>query len=465
MSSFRQALTKYSQFAVYRSNPEKADLIVSLHSDKLEITLSSIAGCTFHSIENREKDNFTDGIVLDTLLGLGVSLLKVGQVEMAAGILLNENLKIRFFQIPSVFIDLIPRLVMSSRYEEVVDEVCEVIGADDDTLLENITLISAICASNLDSNKQSKLQKLLDKCLAKSAASGENSLIGISHYNLGNHYRSVSSFRKSVYHYLMARRLEKEYLNRYYYYQELGGSLFELGKFRFSARIYKLAIDKGAPESVKPLYADALMFSGRYRLALEVFSKYLYSVEDCSPEWHLKRMCLETLIEKTGVEDQLRLRNEAKENIDISKVGCGSFVIGLEKAIELDNLCGIAWFNLGIVRSRSGKHLEAGFCFVVCGLVQKGDIEAWVNATICCLNKEICPHMLFLVIRTAYFFNGDDYLEALYLDLANRFDGNTLERFTELIEYSLPKEEKEVEVPTVRLLNDDGTFIDLFRRE
>ena len=175
-----------------------------------------------------------------------------------------------------------------------------------------------------------------------------------------------------------------------------------------------------------------------------------------------KKMCLEVLIEKIGVEEQVRLKDEAINKIDISRAGDHSFVIGLERAIELDNLCGLAWFNLGIERSRSDKHVEAAFCFVVCGLVQKEDIEAWVNATLCCLNKEICVHILFLVIRTAYSFNREDYLTKLHKDLIDRFEGDILEVFTDMIDSALPEEGNGIKRPEVRLLHDDGIFRDIF---
>ena len=396
------------------------------------------------------------------LLGLAISLTNIGQVELAAEIFLNKKIKTRFFQRHDLLPHIIPSLIRSSRYGEVIDAVCEVIDSSEDDFLGTITVISALFVTSLDHNKRNKFQKLLDKCLTKSIASGENSFIGRSHYNLANHYRIRSLSRKSVYHYLMARRFESIYLNQPYYYQELGGSLFELGKYRFSARAYRLALDKGAPESVKPLYADALMFSGKYKLALGVFSDYLCSSKDDHAEWHLKKMCLEVLIEKTGVEEQVRLKDEAISKIDTSKAGEHSFVFGLEKAVELDNLCGLAWFNLGIERSRSDKHEEAAFCFVVCGLSQKWDIEAWINATLCCLNKKIYAHIILLVIRTAYFFNGEDYLTKLYKDLIGRFEGDILEVITDMIDSALPKEGNEIEKPKVRLLHDDGIFRDIF---
>ena len=322
----------------------------------------------------------------------------------------------------------------------------------------------AVADSN-DQDKCTKIQKLLEKCLAKNTALGESSLIGISHYNLGNHYRSRSLFRKSIAHYLMARRFESKYLNQPYYYKELGGVFFGLGKYRFSAKLYKLAIDKAAPESVKALYADALMLGGRYKLAHDVFSEYLGSSEDDHAEWHLKNMCLENLIDKTGVEEQVRRKREAISKVDISKAGDSSFVRDLEAAIEIDNLCGLAWFNLGIVRSRAGKQEEAKFCFILCGLVQTKDIEAWVNATLCCFNKEVAIQVLPLVINAAYFFNGDDYLSKLHKELTDRIGGDALEKITNVIDELLPETINVSETPKIRLMHDDGIFRDVLTGE
>ncbi len=468
MSAYRIALKTFPQIATYQSDPEKADLCVSvsLKDDELFISLASITGCTFHSIRDRETKGFAEGIVADVLLGLAVSLANIGQIEMAARIFLDNGLKERFFQKQELLTQFIPRLIRTSRYGEVIDAVCEVIGSNDDDLIEIITTVSAITVANPDDqDKCAKFQKLLDKCLEKNIALGENSLIGISHYNLGNHYRSRRLYRKSIAHYLLARKFESKYLNQPYYYQELGGVLFLFGKYRFSAKLYKMGLDKGAPESAKPLYADALMLGGNYKLAHDVFSEYLSSTEDSHAEWHLKKMCLENLIDKTGVKEQVRLKKEAISKIDISKAGESSFIRDLEMAIKLDNLCGLAWFNLGIERSSSGKHKEAAFSFIVCGLIQTRDIAAWVNATLCCFNKEVPIRVLSLVLNAACFFNGDDYLSTLHKELVGKVDDDVLKQVTNAIDELLPDNRNNSEVFKIRLMHEDGVFRDFLTDE
>lgn len=463
MSVFRQALQDYPQIATYQSDPEKAVLGVSLNDNELVISLSAITGCTFHSIRDREKAAFTEGIVADVMLGLAVAMEQLGQIEIAATICLHNKLKTRFLQNEEMFSRFIPMLIRSSRYGEAIDAVCEAIGSNyDNNILENITLASAITVASKDENRYISIEKLLDKCLDKSITFGENALIGIAHYNLANHYHNRSLHKKSIFHYLKARRFEPKYLNQPYYYSELGGSLFELGKYRFSARSYKLALDKGASASVKPNYADALMLGGNYKLALDVFFEYLHSTKDTHAQWQLQHKCLEMLIAQTGVKTQVRRKKEAICGVDFSKAGTPSFITDLEKAIELDNLCGLAWFNLGIANSKSGNHKEAAISFTICGLVQRGDKEAWVNATLCSLNKEVDPYFAILVVHTSYFFNGDDYLTIFYEELAKRFQGDVLEAFTNAFEKLLPKNRGENKAPEFRRLHDDGIFRNMF---
>lgn len=467
LSSYRVALSEFPEFAVFQSEPKDALLMATLSGDELEVNLSSVSGCTFHSIKAREHEGLAEGIAADTLIGCAIALTRIGQCEMAARIVLDNRLKPRFVQKRDVLVNLIPYLLKTSYFGAAIDAVSDVIASEEDNILEAITCTSALFeATPDDEEKSSKIEGFLKKCLEKYIALGKDPLIGTSHYNLGNHYRSRKLYQKSIRHYLKARRYEKKYLNQFYYYQELGGALFEYGKYHFSSVLYKMALDRGASDSVKPLFADALMHSGKYQLALDVFSEYLNSNEEEHDEWHLKMICLENLIERTGIKEQTRRKEEALAAIDIKKAGEEAFVKLLESAIEMDMLCGLAWFNLGIERSRAGNHQDAAFSFTMCGLVQTWDIEAWVNATLCCFNKEISIQILpSLTLRTGYFFNGDRFLSKLYQELNDRCDTEVLCQLTNLIEEVLPKTKEGKDIPAVRFMGKNGIFKDIFEKK
>ena len=55
---------------------------------QLTISLSSIAGCTFHNIKNIEHENFAEDLVVSSLLGFATALSQVGQFEIMSRILL-----------------------------------------------------------------------------------------------------------------------------------------------------------------------------------------------------------------------------------------------------------------------------------------------------------------------------------------------------------------------------------------
>ncbi len=460
MSDFRKAFESYSNIVIYHRDIDKSLLIVTLKEDELVVSLLELTGCTFHNIRDREDSGFSQSIVEDILLGLASSLANIGQLELAAQIyLLNENLKDRFFKKIELLIHYIPMLMSTSFSDEILDEVCNMIDSDDDSTLEMLTAMSAMVFANSASN--GKYQKLLNKILKKSISLANKTQIGISYYNLGNHYRAQQHFRKAVFHYVMARRFEPKYLKQAYYYRELAGALFGLNKYRFAAKFYRKALDNGAPDTIKPLYADALMFSGKYLLAKQIFSEYLESVEGMHSEWRLKQMCLIDLIDSTGIENQNRKENEAIEKIDGLKTNSTSFVKNLESAIELDLLCGLAWFNLGIERSQSVGPEAATFCFVMCGLVQTWDIMAWVNATLCSLNKEVPIHIVPLVIDSAYFFNKEDYVSKLQSELSDRLSGDELKYSLNIIDECLPRNDNEKEYPKLRMMSEDGLFRDI----
>ena len=468
ISSLRTALSEFSEFAVFKNDPEDSFLLICLSGDELTIRLSSIAGCTFHNIHKVKNENLAEDLVVSSLLGFAIALSQIGQFETMSRILLYKKIKERFFQNQQILFRLLPLILGTSYFSIALDAVSEAIENEQkDNLLEIVASAAVLFESNRDEAKLKAIESFFHKRLEKYLKIGENSQIGICHYNLGNHYRSrrdIKYNKKAIYHYLKARKYEKKYLNQYYYYHELGGVLFHCEKYCFSAAMYKKALEKGAPESTNPLYADALMHSGKYQLAFEIFTDYLKKrTGEEDDEWHLKLICLETLLQNKGIKEQTRHKKEALELVDITKTG-DSFVELLEKALEMDMLCGLAWFNLGIEHSKSGHPEDAVFDFTMCGLAQTGDIEAWVNAILCCFNKNSPIHILPLILKAAYFFNGDTFLEKLYKEFNDKCDLEMCGQLANVIEEILPKHKNRDERPAIRILGRDGKFHDIFEK-
>ena len=372
ISSLRSALDEFCDFAIFKDAPADSLLLVSLSGDELTINFSSITGCTFHNIVKTESENFSENLITHSLLGFAIALSQVGQFETMSRILLHKKIKDKFFKYQQILFRLLPLVLGTSYFSKALEAVSEAIEDEQDNLLEIIASSAVFFESNRDEEKLKAVELFFHKRLDKYIKIGENSQIGICHYNLGNHYRSRRGHiynKKAIYHYLLARKYENKYLDQHYYYHELGGVLFHSEKYLFSAAMYKKALEKGAPDTTKPLYADALMHNGKYQLAFEVFKDFLTERPGEVDEWHLKLISLETLIEHKGIKEQIRHKQEALNLIDITKSGA-ELVALLEKALEFDLLCGLAWFNLGIEHSKNGLPEDAVFDFTMCGLSQ-----------------------------------------------------------------------------------------------
>ena len=462
LASYREQLSCYSRLVVDNPDKDNCLVIITIDKDALIVSLSSLIRDTFHGIPNVSNDDLIEKIIIYIIMGIAASLIKIGQNELAAKILLDNKIKKHFFAFDELVMQTLPNLMHSSKYDEIIDTVCNVMMTSDNNFLENIATMSALVSlDSRDPSRYDKFAELLNKILEKSISLGEKSLIGISHYNLGNNYRYVGLNRKSIYHYLEAKKYEPNYLKQIYYFKELAGVFFRCGKYNIASRLYKKALDMGAEEYVKPLYADALMFDGKYQQAVAIFSEYLKINETSRPEWPLKLICLRNLIKITDNPSQIRYSNKALKLMDNVAVNSSLFMEKVEEALRLDNLCGLAWFNRGISESQSGKSSEAAYSFALCGLVQTWDIEAWVNATLSCFIKDMDVQLLTLIIQTAYYYNSENYLLSLHKELGKRIHGENLKTSINMIEEILPKSIRGKDEPKLRLMCNDGFFRDI----
>lgn len=72
--------------------------------------------------------------------------------------------------------------------------------------------------------------------------------------------------------------------------------------------------------------------------------------------------------------------------------------------------------------------------------------------------KEVPIHLLPFIIRTAYYFCGDIFLEKVYEKLNNKNDSKFLDLFSNIIEDLLPDLRSGKEKPIIRIMGKDGVF-------
>jgi tetratricopeptide (TPR) repeat protein len=224
----------------------------------------------------------------------------------------------------------------------------------------------------------SQHQSILRQAAAKMPPSPRR---GAVLYSLANALRARSKHRWAVSYYRRAALDAPEYRSTTYWWHELGGCLFLLGKVRCSAAAYAraLSLPRADPHSV-PLLADALIRTGQFQQANTQLSAYLNSVDRPTPsgillQWFVSRIVRER---QDGPADRdratalLRAAN-ASDRDDDRQRAC-------REALIADPLYGDAHYNLGLASARRLMTREASEHFLAAALSRESDAEAWAYA-------------------------------------------------------------------------------------
>lgn len=211
-------------------------------------------------------------------------------------------------------------------------------------------------------------QNKITNFLLKNIKNQESDL-SCAYYNLGNHYRHSGKMLEAFHYYNLAQKSNKNYKERDYFWQELAGILFEYGKYKYSSESYAKALEINNCAKTFGLYADALLYSGEYQQAYEIFATYFKLINKqekriCG-EWYLKYMALNFMLKVTGIKKQNRKTNVVKQIIENARLNSKEFTeeeIG--QLLELDMLSGDVWYAYAYISQLVGKgtYYLALFC-------------------------------------------------------------------------------------------------------
>ncbi len=457
-AQIRKELKKYSsEFISVNSKPSNSIITVTLDDDELKIDISNLTGCSFHNIKSREKDNFSEFLAKDILLGIAVSMIPLGQVEYCGRIIFENKLETRLIEKPELNAHLIIPLLYSSFFKETISIFEKLLDDQKNIELNIVSHLHLLLASNASNpEKNIEIENFYKRAILK-AREIDTQQIGIANYNLANHYNSRNMFLEAIHHLNQARKYAPIYWNQYYFCSEMASVFFRSGKFKCASKLYLKSLSIKNDNRTIALYADSLMLAGEYEEATKKFKEYLDNDEKPHEEFVLKYILLSQFLNEFKIKRQRRRIKEARALSIISNFNFIEANDKLKKALELDLLSDIAWFNNGILHSQRNEFHQATMCFTISALMNNCDIEAWKNATISCLNSKAEIEILPLIILTAYFFNKDEYLEELYSHIESQADNESLNKLSEMIEEILPQMDDK-EKPTIRLFDGKGKF-------
>lgn len=355
----------------------------------------------------------------DLMVAIGMVLWEM-QLSNEASLLLDRFIDMsQAAQNELVLVSLVKSLIASGRPEDALARIELLVNSEFESELL-ATIGSMILRGTEQQNKDFLLDHyipFLEKQIDNSEVVDQKDIAATLSYNLGNVLHSVDgSARTVVGHYRRASQLNPDYLSRSYWWSELGGVLFEAGRFPASVNCYRKAVALGSRDVVSALLADALLFAGQYAQSVDAFKNYFNKlslsvdpekeVDSSSTDWCLKAWCLEVALEELKIKE-----GPPKGKLLDSYRGAPDDIEAMTSYLKSQGILHPRiWFNLGVSYNLRLHNQGAMICFLMAGLIEPADIEAWGNCLVLALN--LSEDNLFQHIASeAIFRHGDDFIE------------------------------------------------------
>lgn len=382
---------------------------VVLASEETTVSLGGVSSVSFPTI-GRSGD--PERLPFDILTAIVVALAGVRQFDLAARLASRyapRSSIIGDFDVASIAVEAFAAV---HRPGDALALAGELDRTGNDEMSFASTLLSLITLRVEQSPDDHEARRKYLQQQVQSAAAGATH--GFAHYNLANHLRGRGRLRDAFHHYRRAFACRPAYGDSEYWCREVAGLLFGRGRYMLAAHFYARALGIGGRPGVRPLHADALMFSGRYSEALELFVAVATDPNESAPIWLLKGWFLQNLAENGLLHDQVRSPSRAAAASETALAeAIDQRRLRLNEALRHDLLSGLAWFNLGVLENETGNRSEALFAFVGAALSEPWDVEAWMNALALAFSDTADLSLLQSLAAAGYEANGDRLVEQL----------------------------------------------------
>lgn len=389
---------------------------VELSDESIRANLLDVASITIPIADIYTEPARRETLPQDMIIALAVVLERAGHNDLAARLTLEFGEPSSLIWQAGVAGSLSEALARTHRVTDALELVETLRARGEDTQLATwLFEFAALRVSHaLSGREQARYRQFLERGVEREAATGDPHRAAIAHYNLANRLRGTVRPVEAFHHYRLAAKLFPPYRDYGYWCRETAGVLFEGGRYAAAVYFYERAREVGEDWPVEGVLADALMFAGRYEDAVNAFDEAFAAGED-TPEWRLKQWALQTLIARTAITEQPRNPQGALKiaGVEAGDSAASQLRSRLESALDLDLLCGLAWFNLGIYLNDEDEFEDAFFCFLMAALCQRGDTVAWANAVAVAVSLKSLEEFVAPVAQAAYLANGDDVLEQM----------------------------------------------------
>ena len=394
-----------------------ADLTLEVGEDLLRVSLSSLYSTTMHVDSSYKAGGAGEQLARDLLSLAAITLARAGHANLAS------RTAARF--LPGSFISAVMPLVgeiASAMYH--ADRIGDALDLADqldrdeseDVRASGFMLLVAVLTKSafLNESDQSRLQTSLNERIERHLAAGDQGAAAGFVISLAHQCMGQRRFAEAVGQFERALEIEPDYERRSYFWSEIGGAYFLADEPAKAAAAYEKALDRSEEEDLhlRTRWADALLHSGDYLRALEIFAEIDSEDIPLSAWAFVKLRAVAFVIEWTGIESQLREPEKAEQLAgQLAQPGFSDARRNelLEQGLAADAVSALVWFNAARDLLDDGQVEEALHAYLTAAVMQEGDVEAWVNVALLCIQTNDGDLFEASVVTGAR-LNSEDYL-------------------------------------------------------
>lgn len=469
----QKLLPGFFEISTNSSSSVHGDIVLS--NNQFEILLLSGAGFILDLPKNSKNqvtlnEHTLPRFISDIFIGISIALHQAKRFDLSSQVLLKYAENSTLIAEVEVASLLTIGLIRARNYT-IAQKLLELFFKREEIIptIEMFVWPMRFQMELLTDDEHQMLEDWMKQLIERATQSKEQKNAAVAHYNLGGYLRNKGNLRLALHHYRKATEYWPDYLKMPYFCKEVAGTLFEKKRYKLSVELYKYAVCINQLPTYQALYADALLFAGKYADSKNAFEKYFQSTSNILPEWELKAWVLSTICDVAGDEQkrntEIAIKHAMPPDEDISATSFEDYGLRLNKAIQQDAICSVAWANWGIIMQQCGDQINSFFSFVAASLFQRRDASMWCYAIFSSFNaifsgSQEVPEVfekLPLVVRAAYRIHEEGLIERL-LELSQNYKDFPTEAIISLIREILSATPEEENLFEVRLLGNGLEF-------
>jgi tetratricopeptide (TPR) repeat protein len=238
---------------------------------------------------------------------------------------------------------------------------------------------------------------------------------GASAYNYANAIAHNGQWQASLKYYEIAVERDEHYLERYYYWGEVGAAQFECELYEEASESYQRAYEINPDPQTAWRLGDALFHSGKYEKAYNTLENAFSENQDLGTYPYLVMVLCDDLINFWGIKEQKITAVDDETQNNLTTIHLASTVEELVSSLKpLLKICAIDAllnFNAGHLSRISNQFQISAYRYLTCALRQRADADAWANAFLSAMQAEN-SELVALIVDSGYFYVGEELIQA-----------------------------------------------------